>query len=108
MNLLGSILKPELAINMLRKNLETYHGKKVTAFKIFFESTKDEIIFLVEDKSYCMEEKNLKAMVMSKARDVLNKGCTLTAILADCDQNKIDAKIYYLENNEKKFVNYKF
>jgi hypothetical protein len=108
MNILGSLIKPELAINMIRKQLETVHGKKVTSFDIFFSVDAENIIFIVEGENYEMSEKNLREIILKKGKEVIKKGSILKAILAHCENKKIEAKVFFDENNIQKFINYNF
>jgi len=106
MSIFSSLISPELAVNILRSKLKDIVGYKPDKFQIFFQSGIDEIVFIVNDENYAMSEKNISAMVMSKAKDILKKGQVLTMVMATCEKN-ISAQIYYTENGQKCFTNFK-
>ncbi len=106
MNILSTLISPDLAINMLRKNLKKMAGKDVTDFSIFFDVSKDSIDFIVDDEIYSMQDKKINEIVVSKAKSFLTKNQKMTMIMVICNE-KITANVYYIEGTQKNFKSIK-
>lgn len=108
MGFLSTLIKPEIAINLIRKQLEKHTGKKIEKFTILFKSNSDTIIFIVDKNEFDYTDNNLRQLILSKVKSYIKKDQTLDFVKIECDKT-IDAYLYYTdEHKEKQFINYKF
>ena len=109
MSFLSSLIKPEIAINMIRKQLEKHSGKKVEKFSVMFFSEKDELQFFLPEQQFFLKEKMLRQLILSKVNDLFKEGECLEMVKIDCEKNTIIANVYYRDKeNVKKYITYTF
>ena len=112
-----SFLKPSIAINMLRKNLEKQLNKKVEFFSLVYKANTNSMSFICDGITYNFSDDTIKGLIEKTSRSQLKKNQSLDIIIANVDQNNnCDAKLYYSETKkigsqiiiEKNFVTHKF
>ena len=113
MGLFSSLIKPSIAINMLRKNLSNQLGKEVKFFSLIYTAQTSTLDFIVDGIRYKFEDAGIRTLIDKTAKSQLQKNQTLDLLVANVDdKNNCDAKLYFTETinkiPEKKFVTFKF
>jgi hypothetical protein len=116
MSLFSSLIKPSLAIGMLRKNLESQLKKKIGFFTFMYNASTSTLEFQVDGVRYNFEDNAIKMLIDKTSKSQLKKNQTLDLLVATIDdKNNCDAKLYFSESIkvgnqtvvEKKFVTHK-
>jgi hypothetical protein len=107
---LTSLIPPSIGINLIRKNIEKSLKRKVEDFSIIYMSNKDKLQIKIADEKelFYLENDVLIPLIKSKASEYLSKTQTLDAVSLNVNkESKIEAKLFYTENGQKQFINYK-
>jgi ABC-type lipoprotein release transport system permease subunit len=117
MSIFSTFLKPSIAINMLRANLEKQLNKKVAFFSLVYTASTNTMEFVCDGVRYSFEDNTIKSLIEKTSKSQLKSNQTLDLIVANIDdKNNCDAKLYYSESIkvgnqtiiEKNFVTHKF
>lgn len=108
MSFLSTLIKPEIAINMIRNQLSKHANAKVENFAIVFNTKSEDLQFYVAEQTFIMQDAKIKGLIMQKAKEQLKSGEKIDVIKIDCGK-EIVATIYFTDgDNKKTFVTYKF
>ena len=105
--MLGKIINPMIAINLIKKQLKKQFKKEIEVFDIIYSSDKNKLSFKIEGKMYDMDSESLKTAIQTQAGEYLEKGQTMDYIILQINFKSVFAKIYFTENGEKEFVEQK-
>jgi hypothetical protein len=106
---ISSLIPPSVGLNLIRKNIEKTLKRKIDEFSIIYMSNKDKLQIKVENgEIFYLENDILIPIIKNKASEYLKKNQTLDAVSINVlAENKIEAKLFYTENGQKQFINYK-
>ena len=113
MSIFSSLIKPSLAVSMLRNNLSKQLNKKIIFFSLVYTASTNILEFICDGQRYKFDDNNIKKLITGTAKNQLKKNQTLDVLVANIDdKNNCDAKLYYTEIvkgiPQKTFVTYKF
>jgi hypothetical protein len=102
-----NLVNPSLAINLLKKSIENQLKRKIDKFDIIYNSSKDDLYFLIDKVKYEFDNEKIKTAICYQVSDTLKKGQKLDYVIIKVDNDNIDAFIYYKEDNKKFFIEHK-
>lgn len=100
---IGSLINPNLAFNLIRKQLEKNTGFKIAEYEIHYNPLKDELFFLIKKERYEFSGKGIQELIKEKLKDFNSKKLNLFYLKALIKKDSNELLIYYIENGEKKY-----
>jgi|GEM_PF-2048574 hypothetical protein len=104
MSLFGGLINPKLALNMVRKALESQFKEKIDDFSIIYYADKNIIKFFVKSSLFDYDNPSIKNIIRKQIDDTLKKGQILDFVKIDVKTDSIIARVYYIEGTKKEFV----
>jgi len=105
---LRNLIKPEFAVNLLRKELSKQLAKEVTKFSILFNAEKDVLSFFIGNEEFKSTEKQIQKIIAEKTKGSLAKGEKLDIVKIDIDKEIIASVYYQSVSGKKEFKQFKF
>jgi hypothetical protein len=103
---LGSFISPSIGAGILRNQISKSLNKKVNDFDLLFMTGKKNLKIVVDSKYYDFENDTLQPIIETKAKESLKPEQKLDFVRLEFRDKKIIAKIYLIENEEKKCLIY--
>lgn len=104
--MLAQFIKPDLAVNIIRKQCEKQLKTEIKEFQIFFDVAKDTIYFIIHDEKYIFPSDSLKSVIKMqlKSKDI-KFDCNYVQINVS-GENKLEAIIFFEKDGKKQFEKY--
>jgi hypothetical protein len=101
---ISSLINPNLALLLIKKQLEKSCGFKVDSFEIHFNPKKDVIFFVIRKDQYLIDNESIMSILKNQIKQYEKQTANLYYVKLLYSEAETYILIYYTENNEKKFI----